>query len=64
MESLSLKEENVTKKRNLLSFQTKKEQKYTVIKDMRNFFRLNEQIKERIGTLRDTKNLFEHEEKH
>ena len=44
-------------------FRLKKELHYTAIKDIRNIFRQEETkaIKDRI--LRDTKNIFEHEEK-
>ena len=62
MESLSLEEENVIKdKRNL--FRLKKELNYTVIKDIGNHFRLEKETKViKDKTLRDIKNLFEHEE--
>ena len=62
MENPRSKEENIIKDiRNL--FRIRKELHYTAIKDIRNRFRLEKEtkaIKDRI--LRDTKNLFEHEE--
>ena len=62
MESLSLEEENIIKDtRNL--FRLKKELNYTAIKDIRNHFRLEKETKViNDKTLRDIKNLFEHEE--
>ena len=62
MESLSLEEENVIKDtRNL--FRLKKELNYAAIKDIRNHFRLEKETKViKDKTLRDIKNLFEHEE--
>ena len=62
MESLTLEEENIFKDIRDL-FRLKKELNYTAIKDIRNCFRLEKEtkaIKDRI--LRDSKNLYEHEE--
>ena len=61
MESLSLGEEIIIKDITNLC-RLKKEQNYTAIKDKRNLFRLEKEIKaikDRI--LRDIKNRFEHE---
>ena len=62
MESLSLQEENIIK--DIINlFRLKSELNYTAIKDTRDLFRLEKEtkaIKDRM--IRDSKNLFEHEE--